>query len=277
MDEGYRTVRIGSLSKSFGSLRALRGVSLALRAGDILGLVGPNGAGKTTLFRIIAGAVQPDGDATPVAYGTGEAVDARDIGFAPEQPPVYPELTVRDQVRFAARLRGIPKRHEAGEVRTALDRAGLDGVEHRLIGHLSKGYRQRVGLAQALVGGPRLLLLDEPTSGMDPNQVEQFHDMLRTVAPGRFAIYSSHQIGGVTRVADRIAILHGGECRGVVDVSHLEEPWSPRPSAGGPPPDEPGRSSWFLSENGNRLYVQAPGGDGERLDVDRIFALATRT
>jgi ABC-type multidrug transport system ATPase subunit len=115
---------------------------------------------------------------------------------------------------------------------------------------------------------------------MDPNQVEQFHSMLRGVVWGRFAIYSSHQIGGVTRVADRVAILHDGQIRGVIDAGAIGKGWSAVPSTDHLPPTgtDPDQCSWFLSEDGDRLYLQTPdSSDGERLDVDHIFALATRT
>jgi energy-coupling factor transporter ATP-binding protein EcfA2 len=154
-------------------------------------------------------------------------------------------------------------------------------MEDRLVGTLSKGYRHRVGLAQALVTEPRLLLLDEPTSGMDPNQVVDFHRMLSDIRPARFIVYSSHQIDGVLSVAGRVAILDRGSLRGLIGVATAGAPWWRLALAPGPTltvPDAESGSSWFLSQDGAALFLQQEQGGSEplRLAVAEIFALATR-
>jgi ABC-2 type transport system ATP-binding protein len=237
-------------------------VSLVLRAGEILGLVGPNGAGKSTLFRVIAGALRADDPGQPLTYGDGQPVPAAQIGYAPEEPLVYDELTVGDQVRFAARLHGLSRKTLGVAAAAAIGRAGLEGMDDRLVGTLSKGYRQRVGLAQALVAEPRLLLLDEPTSGMDPNQIVDFHRMLVEFAPDRFIVYSSHQIEGVVGVAGRVAILESGRLVGLVGVATSDAPWRRLSLTGGAAPSMPDASSdfsWFLSRDGATLYLQEDG------------------
>ena len=287
-------LQVLDVSKSFGRVTALRGVSLVLRPDEILGLVGPNGAGKSTLFRIMAGALRPDGTTDAVRLGNGDPIDAGDVGYAPEHPPVYPELTVWDQLRFVARLQRVPRGSVRAAVTEAVARAGLKGVEGRLIGHLSKGYRQRVGLAQALVGEACLLLLDEPTSGMDPNQVQEFHQMVTHIKPGRFIVYSSHQIGGVISVANRVAVLHRGELRGSVKVATVGNTWWRLPldeAAQRFSRDPRGEFSWFLSSDGSAVFLQQDGLEafdagravsdegeegGQRFNIDQIFALATR-
>jgi len=284
-------MHVWRVRRSFGPRRALQCVSLGLRAGEILGLVGPNGAGKSTLFRVIAGALRADDSGQPLTYGDGQPVPAAEIGYAPEEPLVYDELTVGDQVRFAGRLHGLSRTRLAGASAAAIDRAGLAGMEDRLVGTLSKGYRQRVGLAQALVAEPRLLLLDEPTSGMDPNQVVDFHRMLLDIRPDRFIVYSSHQIDGVVGVAGRVAILHSGRLGGLVRVATSDAPWR-RLSLTGPAapsvPDATADFSWFVSRDGANLYLQEDGlatspewelradSNRLRLTVADMFALATR-
>jgi ABC-2 type transport system ATP-binding protein len=284
-------IHVSGIRRSFGPRRALQGVSLLLRAGEILGLVGPNGAGKSTLFRVIAGALRADDPGEPLTYGGGQPVPAAQIGYAPEEPLVYEELTVGDQVRFAARLHRLSRNSLGVAAAAAIARAGLDGMENRLVGTLSKGYRQRVGLAQALVAEPRLLLLDEPTSGMDPNQVVDFHRMLADIQPDRFIVYSSHQIDGVVGVAGRVAILESGRLVGLVRVDTSDAPWRRLSLTGGPAPSAPDATSdfsWFLSRDGSALYLQEDAlavspeweirAESEclRFSVADMFALATR-
>ena len=267
---GPEGLHIGPVSVSFGTVQALEAVEVVVRPGEILGLVGPNGAGKSTLLRVIAGCLRPDGDRAPVRHGAS-------VGYAPEQPAVHTELTVADQLRFAARLAGVPRRTVREAVGSAVERAGLSGMERRVIATLSKGYRQRVGLAQAFVGEPPILLLDEPTSGMDPNQVTEFHRVLATGAESRFVIYSSHRIAEVSRIADRVAILVDGRLGGLVECARLREPWY-RATPGDGVPAGAGTFPWFATPDRSTVFAQSDGFPGEpvHLDLDAIFAMATR-
>ncbi len=198
--------------KRFGRHEALRGVSLRVAAGEVVGLVGPNGAGKTTLLRIAVGFL--DADAGRASIGGCDLATARgaaqaQLGYLPEVVPGPPELTVERYLSLRAGLKGVADRAAAVDRVVAL--AELSSVRRRLIGALSKGFRQRVGLAEALLAEPRLLVLDEPGSGLDPMAARALREQLRAAAADRAVLLSSHALGELEALADRVAVMFGGQ------------------------------------------------------------------
>ncbi len=205
-------IEVQGLTKRYGDTVAIDDVSFTVARGEVVGFLGPNGAGKSTTMRIIAGSL---GASAGVAKVDGQdvadhprAVQAM-LGYAPEVPPVYTNMTVRDYVAFAATIKGVSD--VTGATAKALGRVGLEGVSHRLIDHLSKGYRQRVGLAQALVHDPKVLVLDEPTSGLDPAQRVEIRNLLAELAQGdRTVILSTHVLGEIEAICSRVIIVNRG-------------------------------------------------------------------
>jgi ABC-2 type transport system ATP-binding protein len=202
-------LELRDIAKSYGSRRALANVTLAVRAGEAVLLVGRNGAGKTTLLRIATGYLDPDAgrvtiDGVDVLRSRARA-QAR-LGYLPEHAPAPAELTVRAHLRSRARIKGV----RAAGVEAAMRAAAVDSAAERPIGNLSKGYRQRVGLADALLGEPPLLVLDEPTSGMDPLQTRELRDHLVRAAKERAVLVSSHAVADLEGLAARITVLRDG-------------------------------------------------------------------
>jgi ABC-2 type transport system ATP-binding protein len=206
-------VEVRDLSKSYGPVRALDRVSFTVSDGEIVGFLGPNGAGKTTTLRILAGFLPGDSGLVRVAGHdvAREPLAVRQaIGYLPEGVPLYGDLRVVEYLRFRARLKGIPPWRCRGEIDRCLEVAGVSDVRRRIIGTLSRGYRQRVGLADALLGEPRVLILDEPTVGLDPEQVRQFRAVLRAVGRERTVILSTHILREVELVCSHVVIIHRG-------------------------------------------------------------------
>jgi ABC-2 type transport system ATP-binding protein len=205
-------LELRDVSRAFGDVRAVAGVSLAIGAGERVLLVGRNGAGKTTLLRVATGFLDPD--AGTVAIGGVDLARERAraqarLGYLPEHAPAPAELTVREHLGLRARQKRVAARGEA--VARALAAAAIEDVAARQIGTLSKGYRQRVGLADALLGEPALLVLDEPTSGMDPIQVAQLCAHLAAAAADRALLVSSHAVADLAAIATRVAVMRAGE------------------------------------------------------------------
>lgn len=209
-------VVILDVHKSFGGVHAVRGVTFELRQGQVAGLLGPNGAGKTTTIRMITGCLLPD--AGRVLVGGHDTVDSpaiarRQVGYLPESNPLYPEMKVSEYLEYRAQLFGIIRPLRKRAVAFALDRCKAADVAGRRIGALSKGYRQRVGLAAALVHQPPVLILDEPTNGLDPAQIRETRDLIRELAANRTMLICSHILPEVERLCDRIIIMAGGRVR----------------------------------------------------------------
>jgi ABC-2 type transport system ATP-binding protein len=192
----------------------VREVSLQLRRGEVLGLLGPNGAGKTTTMRMLTGNLAPSrGEVSICGIDLMErptAAKAR-IGYLPEIPPLYKELKVDEYLRLAGRLHKVPKSDLARAVAKAKSRCALDDMSGRLIGSLSKGYQQRVGIAQAIIHDPDVIILDEPTIGLDPNQIREIRTLIRELGRDHSLILSTHILPEVEAVCDRVQILHRGE------------------------------------------------------------------
>jgi len=210
-------IRLEQVEKRFGATRALDRVSFAVARGEVIGLVGPNGAGKTTALRVLSGFLRPDRGGVWVdgidAVARRREAAAR-IGYLPEGPPLYPELRVEEQLRFRARLKGVPRREVAARVDEVLEQVSARDQRRVLIGRLSRGYRQRVGLADALLARPDVLLLDEPTSGLDPAQVRDLRRLLAEVAGDRAVVLSSHALAELEAVAGRLVVLARGRVAG---------------------------------------------------------------
>jgi ABC-2 type transport system ATP-binding protein len=217
-------IEVTHLTKSYGPVEALRGVSFNVAPGEIVGLLGPNGAGKSTAMKILTGYLQPDGgevkvDGLDVLTHTRE-VQAR-IGYLPENAPLYPELTVQTYLLLMADLREIPREQQIESLSRAVYATNLADHLTRPIGHLSKGYRQRVGLAQAILHQPRLLILDEPTIGLDPTQIVEIRHLIRRLAPKSTILFSSHILSEVEAVCDRVIIIMNGQVKADARLADL--------------------------------------------------------
>jgi ABC-2 type transport system ATP-binding protein len=200
-------IRVEHLTKRYGERVAVDDISFDVEPGEVIGFLGPNGAGKSTTLRMITGYLSPNegririGDVDAVA----DPVRARRlIGYMPESVPLYRELRVEEYLRYRARLKGVPRRQVAERVGKSLELANVTDVRHRIIGQLSKGYRSRVGLADALVADPPLLILDEPTAGLDPNQIRQVRDLVRGLAGQKTVLLSTHILPEVESTCGRV-------------------------------------------------------------------------
>lgn len=217
-------IDVRHLSKSYGAVQAVRDVSFHVDAGEVIGLLGPNGAGKTTLMKILTGYLQPDeGEvwidgidvvAEPLAVQSC-------IGYLPENAPLYPELTVQAYLRLMADLRQIPAKDQPAYLTEAILAAGLQDYLARPIGELSKGYRQRVGIAQAILHKPKLLILDEPTVGLDPTQVLEVRRLIRRLAKNSTILLSTHILSEVEATCQRVIILMNGQVRADARLEEL--------------------------------------------------------
>lgn len=207
-------IQVSHLTKMYGVRTAVDDLSFEVKKGEIVGFLGPNGAGKSTTMRMIT-AFMPATAGTATVAGHDVFKDPigvkRNIGYLPENPPVYLEMQVEDYLDFAARLHQVPRNKIKGAVQSALEKTQLTDVRKRLIGNLSKGYRQRVGLAQALVHNPPVLILDEPTVGLDPKQIIEIRELIKGLGGDHTVILSSHILPEVTATCQRIIIINKGK------------------------------------------------------------------
>ncbi len=203
-----------SLSRSYGHQLAVNNVSFEVHKGEVLGFLGPNGAGKSTTMKMLSGNLAPnEGEITINGFDLIESPkEAKaQIGFLPEQPPLYKELSVIEFLTFCARINQIPRTKLRAAIDTAIERCGLSGVRKRLIGHLSKGFQQRVGIAQAIIHTPTVVILDEPTSGLDPIQIVEIRQLIRDIAAEHSVILSTHILPEVQTLCDRVQIMNQGQ------------------------------------------------------------------
>lgn len=207
------SISISNLSKNYGEQTVLNNIGFEIGEGEVVGFLGPNGAGKTTTMKIIAGALSYNAGSVKVC-----GMEVKDntlqtnalIGYLPEQNPLYPEMYVKEYLLFVAETHGIKKGKEK-LVEKLIDKVGLRPEFHKKIGQLSKGYRQRVGLAQALVPNPKVLILDEPTTGLDPNQLEEIRSLIRELGKDRTVIFSTHIMQEIKAICNRVLIINKGE------------------------------------------------------------------
>ncbi len=209
-------IEVQDLIKDYGSFRAVDRLSFSVAEGEIVGFLGPNGAGKTTTIRILTGFHAASSGQVHVAGldVLSNSLDVRSsLAYLPENVPLYPDLRVQEYLRYRAAMKGVPRRKVRSSVDEAMEKAGVTEMRRKLIGAVSRGYRQRVGLADALVSDPPLLILDEPTSGLDPNQRAKIRDLIRALQWQHTVLFSSHILSDVEDVCDRIVLIHRGRKR----------------------------------------------------------------
>lgn len=207
-------IEVSHLTKKYGGYLAVDDVSFTVEDGQIYGLLGPNGAGKSTIMNILTGYLSAtSGQVTVAGHPLPEEADEAKacVGYLPEQPPLYPEMTVGEYLNFAAELKKVPHAQRKEQVLRAARRTGLEKVLPRLIRSLSKGYKQRVGIAQALLGSPKIIILDEPTVGLDPAQVIEMRKLIRELGKAHTVILSSHILSEVQAVCQQVLILSKGK------------------------------------------------------------------
>lgn len=208
-------IEVSHLTKKYGNHLAVDDLSFTVEDGQIYGLLGPNGAGKSTIMNILTGYLSAtSGQVTVAGHPLPEELDEVKscVGYLPEQPPLYLDMTAKEYLNFAAELKGVKKAERSAQVLAAAKRTGLEAVLPRLIRNLSKGYRQRVGVAQALLGDPKLIILDEPTVGLDPAQVIEIRKLIRELGKNHTVILSSHILTEVQAVCQQVLILTRSGC-----------------------------------------------------------------
>lgn len=206
-------IEVSGLTKSYGKSRGIDNISFSIPEGQIVGFLGPNGAGKTTTMNIVTGYLSADSGTVKIA-----GIDVLDnpmeakrhIGYLPEQPPLYPAMTVEEYLDFAYELKGVKAANQQEHIGEICGMVGLTDVYRRVIGHLSKGYKQRVGLAQALIGDPDILILDEPTVGLDPRQIVEIRNVIKEMGKSRTIILSTHILPEVSAVCERVLVISSG-------------------------------------------------------------------
>lgn len=206
-------INVEGLTRYYGEKRAITDVTFNVKKGEILGLLGPNAAGKTTAMRILTCFMPPtSGTATIGGFDIFEnSMDVRRItGYLPENPPLYTDMTVLDYLDFVARLKGVDKSKRAAEVDIVIEKASIGDVQKNIIGKLSKGYKQRVGLAQSLINNPQIVILDEPTVGLDPKQIIEIRELIKNLRGEHTVILSSHILPEIEQTCDRVVIINEG-------------------------------------------------------------------
>lgn len=219
-------IQTNQLSKRYGRHEAVREVTFSVDKGEVVGFLGPNGAGKTTTIRMLTGYLPPSsGTATIAGYDiTRQSIEARKrIGYMPENVPLYEDMRVREYLNYRAQLKGLDRGQTRKRVTEVLGTCGLEHVKRKMIKALSKGYRQRVGLADALVHDPELLILDEPTNGLDPNQIRQIRSLIRQLAENHTVLISTHILHEVEMTCNRVIIIDGGQIKATDTPANLTQ------------------------------------------------------
>ena len=219
-------ITIENLTKYYGNNRAVNNISFTINDNEILGFLGPNGAGKSTTMNMIAGYLPMTAGKVTI-FGSDvskEPVKAKkNLGYLPEIPPVYPDMRVREYISFCAGLKRIPITKKSKEIARVMELLKITDVKDKLIKNLSKGYKQRVGFAQALLGNPKFLILDEPTVGLDPKQVAEVRSLIKDLKKEHTVIFSSHILSEVSAVCDRVVIINKGDIKAIDTIENLEK------------------------------------------------------
>ena len=219
-------IEINNLVKKYGDKRAVSGISFTVNDDEVLGFLGPNGAGKTTTMNIISGYLSSTSGTVKVnGHDILEEPELakKQIGYLPENPPLYNDMTVREYLNYICDLKGVAKDQRKNQLDRILSLVKIDDVYNRLIGNLSKGYKQRVGIAQAMVGDPPILILDEPTVGLDPNQIIEIRKLIKSLSKTHSIIISSHILSEIQEIADRVVIINHGKIAAVDSISDLSK------------------------------------------------------
>ena len=209
-------IRVENLCRNFGSIKAVKGISFELKEGEILGLIGPNGAGKSTTIRMITGYLTPSEGQVfidDLLLSDNEALAKSHIGYLPERAPMYGEMTVEAFLDFAADIRGFSKKERKAAVARVLEECFLEHVRYQRLDTLSKGYRQRTCFAQAIIHNPSVVILDEPTDGLDPNQKREIRKIIKSIGEKRSVIFSTHILEEVEHICDRVILIDKGEVK----------------------------------------------------------------
>lgn len=221
-------IKLTQVSKKFDTQEVINNISLEIKEGEIIGLLGPNGAGKTTTIRMIAGVLPPTKgkvfiDGKDIFPSDLQEVEKPDIGYLPENNPIYDDITVEEFLALWTNLKKIPELEKKEKISKVVKSCGLEEVYYRPISELSKGFRQRAGLAQAILSEPEILLLDEPTEGLDPNQRRDIHDLIKGIGKKRTVIISSHVLPEITKMCNRVIIINKGKIVADSPTNKLEK------------------------------------------------------
>ncbi len=221
-------IEVANLTKRYAGNTAVRDISFTVGQGEIVGLLGPNGAGKSTTMRILA-CFLPATSGTVRVAGLDVFADSQEvrrrIGYMPENNPLHPEMRVREYLKFRARLKGLSGKRTRERVGVVMEQCGLTEVSHRIIGQLSKGYRQRVGLADALVHEPELIILDEPTIGLDPHQIRAVRQLIKDLGQAHTVLLSTHILPEAEMTCNRMLIMYEGKIRAAITPDDLQQYW----------------------------------------------------
>ena len=219
-------IKLENVTKKYGTFEALKGISFEVKEGEIIGLLGPNGAGKSTTMNIITGFIEQTSGTVKIGeYDTQKKPNKAKklIGYMPEGVPLYNDLTVKEFVQYMAELKSVPKKEIKESVLKALESTGLSEVQNKLIRNLSRGYKQRVSLAGTLVSNPKVIILDEPTVGLDPKQVTEIRELIKKLGKDHTVILSSHILSEVSQICNRVIIINKGEIVAIDKPENLEE------------------------------------------------------
>ncbi len=282
-------IEVNNLSKRYGRHLAVRDISFSVARGEIVGFLGPNGAGKTTTIRMLTGYLPPSSGSAKIADFDifRQSIEARKrIGYMPENVPLYDDMRVREYLSFRARIKGLSNSDARRRVSHVIDTCGLEGVRRKMIKTLSKGYRQRVGLADALVHQPDLLILDEPTNGLDPIQIRQIRELIKHLSLNHTVLISSHILSEVEMIANRVIIIDNGKIKAAdtpqnlisemraagrvqCEIQALSETVSPILTG---LPNVKKVTSESLDENWERYTVWSDSGSDTRQSINAIAA-----
>ena len=219
-------IEINNLVKRYGDKKAVNGISFTVNDDEVLGFLGPNGAGKSTTMNIITGYLSSTSGTVKVnGHDILEEPELakKEIGYLPENPPLYTDMTVNEYLDFVCDLKGVDKRKRKSQLEKIISMVKISEVTDRLIGNLSKGYKQRVGIAQALVGNPSILILDEPTVGLDPSQIIEIRKLIRSLSKSHSVIISSHILSEIQEIADRVVIINNGKIAAIDTLTDLSK------------------------------------------------------